>query len=708
MEFLNIKKKKKHIWIASIDCPDSSVNKLSSKIFDEIESLINNIEKDSSIKGLVVTSAKKDNFMAGADLDELLDMKTSKQVKDYIQQGNTILSRLAAWDKPVVCAIHGSCLGGGLEFALACDYRIASEDRKTVFALPEVKLGLFPAGGGTQRLPRLIGLAQALPLILTGKQLRAKKAKKLGIIDEVVNPFVLEDAAVKKALLLAGNKKKKQKVKRPLINRVLEKYKMGRNFIFTQAKKGVMKQTKGLYPAPLAIIDSIQYGFENGLEQGIKKDIQRFEKLVLSSEAQGLINLFFAMNSTGKGRATGDVKSVKKLGVLGAGLMGHGIAGVSVDIVDTVLLKDINLNAASKGINEVKKGLSLRKKSGGITHFEKHSLGAKLIPCDDYSLFAGTNLVIEAVFEDLGLKQTILKDIENATDGNTIFASNTSSIPISQIARKSKRPENVIGMHYFSPVRSMPLLEIITTDKTAPWVIQTALDFGIKQGKTCIVVKDSPAFYTTRILTFMLNEAMLLVQEGVDVRTIDDAMTGFGYPVGPITLADEVGFDVGVHVIEEVKVFFKDRNIQSSSTLQTLYDKGFSGRKNKKGFYEYKGQRKKGKKVANREVNEILGIKTKKNIDIEQLVQRVSLTMVNEAIHCLEEGIINSPKDGDLGAVLGLGFPPFRGGPFRYVDSQGPDKILKIMEKLEDKFGDRFKPARLLKQIVRDNSLFYK
>ncbi len=706
MKYLNINKTDDNILIITIDCPDTSVNTFSSELFKEVESVVADLEKDARIKGLVLTSAKKDTFIAGADLEEIKKMTTKEEVTTYVSRANTLLNRIIAWPKPVVCAIHGSCMGGGFELALAADYRIASNSTKTVFALPEVQLGLFPAAGGTLRLPKLIGLPEALPLILAGKQIRVKKAKKLGIVDEIVHPHGMADAAVKIAVRLGEKKLNNKKIKRSIINKALEKYKVGRDFVFKQAQKGVMKQTKGLYPAPLEIIKSIQYGVENSIEAGIKQDIQRFSKLVLSPESDALTNLFFAMNKRKKNPMEGKAVKVKKLGILGAGLMGHGIAGASTDLVDTILLKDMSLENAAKGIKEVTKGLAIRAKSGGITKFEQDTMTNKLIPCKDYTGFAGTDLVIEAVFEDLELKKKILNDVEEACGEKTIFASNTSSLPITQIAKASKRPENVIGMHYFSPVRSMPLLEIITTDKTADWVTATAIDFGIKQGKTCIVVKDGPAFYTTRILVLMLNEAMLLVEEGVDIHTIDDAMTKFGYPVGPITLVDEVGMDVGVHVGEVMEKSIKDRNIKTSSVLAKLFEQGFLGRKNNKGFYKYKG--KGGKKDANPDVNKILKTKPVKNIDIEEVQHRVSLAMVNEAVLCLEEGIIATPEDGDVGAILGLGFPPFRGGPFRYVDKTGISFIISKMEELTKKHGPRFTPAKLLLDMAGKKEKFYK
>lgn len=706
MKYLMIDKTDEKIAVITIDCPDTTANTFSTALLSEVEQSIDDVLNDHQIKALVITSAKEDTFLAGADLDEVRAMETKEEVTRYISKANSILNRLEATPKPVVCAIHGNCLGGGLELALVADYRIASDSAKTVFGLPEVMLGLIPAAGGTQRLPELIGLPEALPLILTGKQLRVKKAKKLGLIDEIIPPYDMTASAVKAASLLAQGKINKKPVKRSVINRMLEKSALGRSLVFKQAEKGVMKQTKGIYPAPLEIIRSVEFGIKHGIESGIRQDIKRFCSLALSSESKALTNLFFAMNKRKKNKLQAKAVPVKKLGVLGAGLMGYGIAGVSTHLCDTILLKDVSLEAAAKGVSEISKGLAIKARSGALTHFESLAQTAKVIPCNTYKGFKGCDLVVEAVFEDLALKRQILKDVEDSTGDTTIFASNTSSLPISEIAKNSRRPGNVIGMHYFSPVRSMPLLEIITTDQTEEWVTATAIDFGIKQGKTCIVVKDGPAFYTTRILVLMLNEAMLLVEEGVDIQTIDETMMKFGYPVGPVKLIDEVGIDVGFHVGKVMEESLASREMKSSTVIQQLFEKGFQGRKNKKGFYQYKG--KKRKRAANPDVNKLLKVKKATSVNSEEIQNRISLTMVNEAILCLQEGIIQSPEDGDIGAILGLGFPPLTGGPFSYVDSKGPENILTILESYRQKFGKRFTPADLLVELVKSNGSFYK
>jgi 3-hydroxyacyl-CoA dehydrogenase/enoyl-CoA hydratase/3-hydroxybutyryl-CoA epimerase len=371
-------------------------------------------------------------------------------------------------------------------------------------------------------------------------------------------------------------------------------------------------------------------------------------------------------------------------------------------------MKDVNLDAAAKGMKEIWKSLEKRAKSGAILSFDRDVQYGKLIPCDDYTLFKNTDLVVEAVFEDLDLKKRILADVEAATNEKTIFASNTSALPIADIASGCKRPENVIGMHYFSPVPKMPLLEIITTDRTAPWVTATALDFGIAQGKTCIVVKDGPGFYTTRILAPLLNEAVLLVEEGADSVAIDKAMRQFGYPVGPITLIDEVGIDVGAHVAKGLGKMFAARGMQSSDAFPKLIAQDYKGKKNKKGFYRYDMKKKKGQKIPDDAVYNILGGVPRRGFDAELIQQRVSLMMINEALICLEEGIISCPRDGDIGAVFGLGFPPFHGGPFRYIDYVGAAKILQNMESLQKTCGKRFSPPRILVDAVKSGKNFHK
>jgi len=692
------------VLVVTIDCP-GKVNKVSSAMLNEMEVIINDV-KSKKYKGLAIVSGKDDNFVVGADLDELTSMKTEDEIRAYITKANSVLSGLEKLPFPTVCVINGNCLGGGVELALVTDYRIATDSTNTVIGFPEIKLGLIPAAGGTQRLPRLIGIQHALPLILQGSTIRARRAKRLGIIDEIVMPYGLKEIAVKKVLQLKG--KRTIKRKRTFAEWLLESNPLGRSIIFSKARTMVMRQTRGLYPAAVAVIDAVEYGYKTTIAKGIAKDSERFIHLVQSYQSQSLVNLFFAMTDLKKNPFKKMEKNVSKLAVIGTGLMGSGIAFVSLPLCDTVLLKDTSLDFVTRSMAQIRKSLEKRAQSGAIRNFDKEVMYGKLIPCDDYTYFKNTDLVIEAVFEDLQLKQNLVKQVEAVCGDTTIVASNTSAIPISLIAKASKRPQNMIGMHYFSPVPAMPLLEIIKTAKTADWVVATAVATGIAQGKSCIVVKDGPGFYTTRILAPYLNESVVLIEEGVPMNDIDSAMLAFGYPIGPIALLDEVGIDVGAHVTIELGQMFTARGAAPSNVLPLLLSKGFKGKKNKKGFYMYDSPKKKGMRLPNKEVYTVIGKVTPEAISVEEIQQRVSLMMINEAAHCLQEGIISSPRDGDVGSVLGLGFPPFKGGIFRYIDHEGAGTIVDTMLQYYNRGLERFKPAMILADMAKTDKRFYK
>lgn len=418
-----------------------------------------------------------------------------------------------------------------------------------------------------------------------------------------------------------------------------------------------------------------------------------------------MVNLFFGMTASKKVPNPDLAKPVKKIGVLGAGLMGSGITEVSVDKGDyRVLLKDQTIENAARGEREIWKSLNEKVQKKIITEFERDKTASKVTGVDSYDGFNSVDLVIEAVFEDLELKQTIVEQIESHTPDHTIFASNTSSLPISEIAKGAQRPENIIGMHYFSPVQKMPLLEIITTDQTADWVTQTAFQVGVNQGKNVIVVKDGPGFYTTRILAPYMNEALKLLEEGASIEFLDKIMKEFGFPVGPMALFDEVGIDVGAHVAETMSPMFADRGVDTNNRAQELLDAGYKGRKNKRGMYTYSSGK---KKEVNTEIYEYFGGQNRTNPDKETAQQRMALTMINEAAWCLEEGILKSPTDGNLGAILGLGFPPFLGGPFRYIDQTGAQNVVDQLNEFTESLGNRFNPAQILVDHAKEGKKFH-
>ena len=688
------------VLLIGLDQPDSRVNTLSQAALKSFEEVLDSIENDAELKAAVIISRKKDSFIVGADINEFVNFSSKEEVISLIQQGHALFDRLERLSKPVVAAIHGACVGGGLELALACHYRLASEHKRTLFALPEVNLGLLPGLGGTQRLPRLVGLQNGLELILTGKNVYAKPARKMGIVDALIHEAGLEAAALQAAKGLADGSVSRRERKESLQDKLLENTPLNR-IVYSKAAETVEKRSKGNYPAPPKIIEVIRTGMEKGLTAGFHAEASAFAGLVLTPESKALRHLFFAKNASEKNPLKDQANPVSSLGILGAGLMGSGIAQVSAQNGFDVILKDMKLEFAAKGKSAIYKDISKRV-GKGMSEFERDVILGRVSPADSYDLFKGVGLTIEAVLETLEVKQAVLRDVEALAPEGHIFASNTSSIPIHKIAEAAKQPEAVLGMHYFSPVPKMPLLEIIKTDKTAPWALATAIEVGLKQKKTVIVVGDKPGFYANRILAPYMNEALILLQEGASVDAIDTAMTDFGFPVGPLKLIDEVGMDVGAHVTEVMAPLFAERNIELVELK--LDDPSLKGRKSGKGFYLYE----QGKtKEVNKDIYRFFSGAERKTIAKSEIQERMFLAMVSEAVYTLQEGVIESPKDGDVGAVFGIGFPPFLGGPFFYLDSQGSDKVLARLEALTQKHGSRFKAAKLLNEKAETPSPFY-
>ncbi|WP_142453513.1 fatty acid oxidation complex subunit alpha FadJ [Gracilimonas mengyeensis] len=703
MSYLNITPKDS-VAVVTLDMPDEKVNKLNEILIEEFSEFLDTLESDDSLKGAILISGKENNFIAGADIDMFQERDTAEEIEQLSKTGHQILNRIADFEKPIAVAVHGSCMGGGLELSLACHYRVCSDSSDTVFSLPEVKLGLLPGTGGTQRLPRRIGIQKALTYMLTGKNIYVRQARNTGLVDEVVHKDALETAAIKAVHKITENGAS-HKVKRSFFEKLLEGNPLGRKIIFSQARKKTAGRTRGNYPAPPKIIDAVEYGYKHGLEKGLENETVLFGELGATQESRNLVNLFFGMNASKKVPKPDLVKPVNKIGVLGAGLMGSGIADVSINKGGyRVLLKDQDMESAAKGEKEIWKALNEKVDKRIISEFERDKTAAKVTGTDSYEGFDDVELVIEAVFEDLDLKRNIIQEVEAKTRDNCIFASNTSSLPISKIAEAANRPENVIGMHYFSPVQKMPLLEIIATEQTADWVIQTACQVGVNQGKNVIVVGDGPGFYTTRILAPYMNEALKLLEEGASIEFLDKIMKDFGFPVGPMALFDEVGIDVGAHVAETMSPMFAERGIDTNNRAQELLDAGYKGRKNKKGLYRYFDDK---DKEVNTDIYKHFGGSNRTNSDKETAQQRMALTMINEAAWCLQEDILKSPNDGDLGAILGLGFPPFLGGPFRYIDQTGVQKVVDRLEKFEGEFGPRFKSAEILIDYAKDKRKFY-
>ena len=696
------------IAVVTFDLPGEPVNKLSGAVKVEFEALLIGIRDDPAIRAAVLISGKPDNFIAGADIEEFTALTTESAAERLSFEGQEMVSRVETLPTPVVAAIHGACLGGGLELALACHYRIATDHPKTQLGLPEVQLGLIPGAGGCQRLPRLIGARAALDLILGGKSERGAKALRLGLVDELVPPSILRATALAAADRLAREGMPRRRLKGGLQGLLLDGTAAGRRLVFRAAEKQALARTGGHYPAPLRALEAVRTGLEQGITAGLAAEHRAFGELAVGDVSRKLVQVFFATTALKKddGIASGTAvpRQIRRLGVVGAGFMGAGIAGTAALNVEVdTRLKDADLARVGKGLKSAGAILGERLKRRRLTRPQFDRVSALLSGGDDYRGFARADLVIEAVFEDLDLKRRVLAEVEAVTRPEAIFASNTSTIPIRDIAAHAARPGRVLGMHFFSPVEKMPLLEVIPTAVTDPEAVVTAVRFGRRMGKTVIVVDDHPGFWVNRILSPYLNEAAILLTEGVPVELLDRTMAAWGFPVGPVALLDEVGLDVAQKAGAVMHAAFGDR-LRPPEVLARLVAEGRLGRKSGRGFYRYHNGHKAG---ADDSVYGLLGVRPVEDADPGMVERRLVFAMLNEAAMALDDGAVRSPRDGDVGAIFGIGFPAFRGGPLRVIDDLTATRVVDVLRDLEDVHGPRFSPSGSLIDLVLHGGRYY-
>ncbi len=690
-----------HIAVITIDIPGEKMNTLKAVFANEVRSLVRQLRDNRELKGVVFISGKPDNFIAGADIRMIAGCERSEDAEHLARQGQQMMAEIHGLAVPVVAAINGPCLGGGLELALACHRRVCSDDAKTVLGLPEVQLGLLPGSGGTQRLPRLVGVRQAVTLILTGKTLRARQAQKIGLVDDVVPNTILLDAAIEQ---IAKGRERRQQL---LMDRILAGP-IARPLFFRMVEKQTLAKTKGNYPAPMRIIEVMRTGLEQGAGNGYAAEAEAFGDLAMTPESAALRAIFF--NSTDIKKDPGSsapAHAIEQIGVLGGGLMGGGIAYVTATKAGLpVRIKDIGWNGINHALRYSWELLSKKVKRRHMKPAERDKQLALISGGIDYRGFNQRDVVIEAVFEDLALKQKMVAEVEANTTTHTVFASNTSSLPIADIATGAAHPERVIGLHYFSPVDKMPLVEVIPHAGTSAETISTTVKLAKLQGKTPIVVGDSAGFYVNRILAPYINEALRLLMEGEPIEHIDEALLKAGFPVGPIQLLDEVGIDVGTKIIPILEQAYGSR-FSAPANVAAILNDDRKGRKNGRGFYLYPTKGRKSKKQADPAIYRLLGVTPQAKCSHAEIAQRCIMMMLNEAARCLDEKVVRSPRDGDIGAVFGIGFPPFLGGPFRYMDTLGASQMVDYLQGLAQRHGDRFTPCKRLQTMAQQQLSFW-
>jgi len=690
---------------------DAKVNTILPEMLEECAALLHQIDADDTIKAIVITSSKRD-FAVGADLEAIYAAAEHGAAETISRRGHELLLQMEQSKKPVVAAIKGAAVGGGLEIVLACHYRIATKDSHTVFGFPEVTLGLLPGGGATQRLPKLIGIRAALQLMLRGKNISANKALHIGLIDRLVHSAQLMPYAIQQALYLAEQRNFHSK-NLTAFDRLVQNNRFVRGMVFDRTREKLLQQNFGNYPAPFKILECIEIGCHFGTEMGNAAEITKFDELAVHPVTKQLIRLFFEAGERRKNPLVNEARHVDNIAVIGAGLTGGGITELSVLNGLHVTLADINPHRSAKTLQRIWRRLSGRVRRNSISPIERWQIMNRVKTQTGFENPQQADIVIEAAPENLLLKQQILARFEAVAPPDCIFASTTSSIPIAQIAKHSARPEQVIGMHYLSPVTKMSLLEIAVTPQTSSKTLATALNLGIAHGKTCIVVKDAPGFYTTRIMAPYLNEALLMLEEGGDIWQIDECARQLGFSVGPFTLIDNIGIDALTHVLEgPLYAFFRRKRgagaFTASGLPRLLLNAGIEGRKNRRGFYRYDEKTGKKKEVMpDHDIYRVMNQSPRREwFKDKQVRQRLLMCMNNEAVRCLEENILQSVSDGNVGAVLGLGYPAYTGGPFSYLDAIGCSKAIIRLENLARRYGNRFLPASLLYDYAKTGSTF--
>ncbi len=700
------------IAVVEFDMQGEKVNKFNTPMMTRLQEVIREL-KSSSYKAVIFKSNKNKIFIAGADIDEIKAMTTKEQFNQAVSQGQNIFNELEDLQMPTIAMVHGACAGGGCEFIMACDYRIASEDKSTRIGLPETQLGIIPGFGGCVRMPRIIGLQAALDVILAGKLLPAAKALKVGLVDQVVHPGILQEQAMQWAqqIIKEGGKKRRKTFKaKGLPNQILEG--IGRGIVFSQAKKGVLKMTKGHYPAPMAAIEVIRKTYcSSDRNKSLQIEREAFCECAATNVSKSLIHVFHLTEMVKKQSGVPGVQvkphEVKSMGILGAGTMGGGIAYVAADKGVDVRMKDLNFDAIGKGLKHARDLWSKEVKRKKINKYELQQKMDRVTGTTDYSGFGVMDVVVEAIVEDMEIKKKVIAETAKHMRADAIIATNTSSLSVTEMANGHPRPEFFAGMHFFNPVHKMPLVEVIRGAKTSDETIATIFELSKRMGKMPVVVKDGPGFLVNRLLLPYMAEAAFLLQEGMDIATVDKAYVyEFGMPMGPFALMDEVGLDVCIKVLKIFKKAFGNR-VDMAPCMEKLEKSGRLGKKNGKGFYKYDET---GKRLeVDGEIYAELGLAAATNpLTKKECLERGIFAMINECSLALNvDHIVDTPHEVDLAMIMGTGFPPFRGGLLKYADSVGSKYVADQLQIYAQKGAERLKPSPALIQMAKTEAKFY-
>jgi 3-hydroxyacyl-CoA dehydrogenase/enoyl-CoA hydratase/3-hydroxybutyryl-CoA epimerase len=676
------------IAVVRFDRTGSSANVLDSKTLHALAEILGELDRQA-LRGVVFESAKPSVFIAGADLKELAGTQSRTELVDLGQQ---TFARIAALKCVTVAAIHGACAGGGTELALACDYRVASPERATRIGLPEVNLGLIPAWGGSTRLPRLIGLPRALQVILRGELMPASKAIGLGLIDGL--------APRERLLVLAGRFVAKGKPRWRNLRHIA--WIPAWQAVSALARNSVLKKTRGHYPAALRAIDVAAKSVVRSVPQSLAAEKEVILRLADTEVSKNLIRVFF-LQDRAKHRPAPKAESLRKTAVIGSGVMGSGIAQWFASRGTDVLLRDVDAGQLAQGLQRAEKLFSEARRRGVLSAAEAQAGMDRIVPVEVPVEMKQVDLVVEAALEKMELKKQIFADLEERTRPETLLATNTSALSVTEIGRGLRHPERVAGLHFFNPVHRMKLVEVVRAELTSDVTVDTAVAFVQRIGKLPVVVRDQPGFLVNRILLPYLLEAVRLFNAGAEVTAIDESMLDFGMPMGPLRLLDEVGLDVASDVAQTLCAAFPDR-MQMPGFFSQLLEVRISGRKTGKGFYEYRNGR------VVRVNSTVLGLREaedKAGLSREQLRQRMVLLMINEAARCLEERIVEDPRDVDFAMIMGTGFAPFRGGPLRYADAAGIGRIIEDLRRLNQAGERQFAPCERLIEMNKQNKTFY-